>query len=151
MIRTHSIEQLLRTTSRSGWDIARHTERSIAKSGSQPCGGMILHIPYLLALSYMLLIYSIGSRNSSSVGVNVGASITPCGLFLVGGSRVKGFRRSTVFISRGAARRALYGIVGGAELGIAPFGRVIGADFVAAGLWVKFPPVEGGATIVGNE
>jgi hypothetical protein len=98
----------------------------------------------------MLLIYSIGSRNSSSVGVNVGASTSPCGLFLGGGSRVKGFLRSTVFISKGAARRALYGIVGGAELGIAPFARPIGADFVAATLWVGFPPVEGGATIVGR-
>jgi hypothetical protein len=131
--------------------MARRTERSMAKSGSQPFGGMILHIPYLLALSYMLLIYSIGSRNSSSVGVNVGASISPCGLFLGGGSRVKGLLRSTVFMSRGAARRALYGMVGGAELGIAPFGRVIGADFAGAGLWVGFPPVEGGATIVGDK
>ena len=95
--------------------------------------------------------YSIGSRNSSSVGVNVGASISPCGLFLGGGSRVKGFLRSTVFMSRGAARRALYGIVGGAKLGIAPFGRFIGADFMGAELWIGFPPVEGGATIVGKE
>jgi hypothetical protein len=101
----------------------------------------------------MLLIYSIGSRNSSSVGVNVGASINPCGLFLGGGSRVKGFRRSTVFISRGAARRALYGIVGCAEPGIAPFGRFSAADFVGAELWDGFrpSPVEGGATIVGKK
>ena len=53
-------------------------------------------------------------------------------------------------MSKGAARRALYGIVGGAELGIAPFARPIGADFVAATLWVGFPPVEGGATMVGR-
>jgi hypothetical protein len=133
--------------------MAKHTERSIAKSGSHPVGGMILHIPYLLALSYMLSIYTIGSRNSSSVGVKVGASISPCGLLLGGGSRVKEFLRSTVLISRGAARRALYGIVGGAELCIAPFGRFIGADFVGAWLWTGFrpSPVEGGATIVGNK
>lgn len=112
-----------------------------------------MHIPNLLALSYMLLIYSIGSRNSSSVGVKVGASITPFGLFLGGGSRVKGFLRSTVFISRGAARRALYGMVGGAEFGIAPLGRLICADFVGAELWDEFrpSPVEGGATILGNK
>ena len=101
----------------------------------------------------MLLIYSIGSRNSSSVGVKVGASTTPCGLFLGGASRVKGFLRSTVFISRGAARRALYGMVGGAELGIAPFGRFIGAVFRVAELWDRFrpSPVDGGATIVGKK
>src|SRR2546421_9119909 len=135
------------------FEMVRHTERSIANSGSQPLGGMILHIPYLLALSYMLLMYSMGSRNSSSVGVKVGASVTPFGLILGAGSRVKGFLRSTVFISRGAARRALYGMVGGAGFGIAPFGRFVCADFVGAELWDKFrpSPVEGGATILGNK
>jgi hypothetical protein len=150
MLKNISFWQHVHGLDSSRLDTTRRTERSIAKSGSQPVGGMILHIPYLLALSYMLLIYSIGSRNSSSVGVNVGASTSPCGLFLGGGSRVKGFLRSTVFISKGAARRALYGIVGGAELGIAPFARPIGTDFVVAALWVGFPPVEGGATIVGK-
>src|SRR5271156_5064813 len=151
MLKNISFWQHVHGHDSSRLDTTRRTERSIAKSGSQPVGGMILHIPYLLALSYMLLMYSIGSRNSSSVGVNVGASTSPCGLFLGGGSRVKGFLRSTVVISKGAARRALYGIVGGAELGIAPFARPIGTDFVVAALWVGFPPVEGGATIVGRE
>lgn len=78
------------------------TSVSMAKSGFQLSGGMILQMPYLLALSKMLRIYAIGSRNSASVGLNVGASGSPCGLVLVGGSRLEGWPlRSTVRISSG--------------------------------------------------
>ena len=129
----------------------RRTVRSMANSGSQLSGGMILQIPNLLAFSDILLIYSIGSRNSSTVGRNVGASINSYGRFLDGGSRLEEWpRRSTVFISKGGARRALYGIVGGAVLGGTPFGRFMGADLGTTGLCAGCPPIEGGATISGD-
>jgi hypothetical protein len=47
----------------------------------------------------MLRMYSMGSLNSSEVGVNVGASVRPCGRILLGFSLMAGFRLSTVDIS----------------------------------------------------
>ena len=106
----HGGRECVSATSRPA--LARHTSRSMAKSGFQLSGGTTLHIPYLLALPDILLIYSIGSRNSSSVGLNVGASVKPCSHFLGCDSEFEGCpRRCTVLISSGAARRALYGIV----------------------------------------
>ena len=114
-----------------------------------------MQIPYLLAFSEMLRMYAIGSRNSSSVGLKVGASCKPCGLFLDGGSLAVGCPlRSTVFRSSGVAHRALFGKaeedIGGAE----PFDRFGGAAFMlATALFGSAPPpagtpVAGVATIV---
>jgi len=89
---------------------------SIAKVGSQPSGGMILAMPYFAPSGAILRIYSIGSLNSSMVGLKVGASGMLCSLFLfvISGAAVFWPRRSTVDRSRGAERRALRGM--GAEL-----------------------------------
>ena len=129
---------------------------------------MILTIPYLLPSGSILRIYSIGSRNSSSVGRNVGASGMPNSLFFFGSSLGKfGWpRRSTVDRSSGSARRALSGIawllpdggpfsVPGAVIGI---GLVLVTDAVGVvdgpgtGLgrmvvMVAAVPVTGGTTI----
>lgn len=56
---------------------AEHTSVLIARVGFQLSGGIILQIPYLLPSGPILRMYSIGSRNSSSVGRNVGASEIP--------------------------------------------------------------------------
>lgn len=81
---------------------AELTSVSTAKSGFQESGGMILQMPNLLALGAMLRMYSIGSRNSASVGLYVGASRSPYCLDLAGGSRLAGSPlRSTVRMSRG--------------------------------------------------
>lgn len=73
---------------------------------------MILIIPYFLPSGVILRKYSIGSRNSSSVGMYVGASLIPnIRLVLVLSGRSVGCpRRSTVDRSSGSARRALNGI-----------------------------------------
>lgn len=89
--------------------------------------------------------YAIGSRNSSSVGLKVGASCKPCGLFLDEGSLDAGCPlRSTVFMSSGVAHRALFGKadedMGGAE----PFDRFGGAAFMlATALFGGAPPFVG--------
>lgn len=90
------------------------TSVSIAKSGFQPSGGIILHIPYLRPSGAIFLMYSMGSRNSSSVGLKVGASCNPCGRILLFDSlAARGWPfLSTVDISRGRARRALKGMCG---------------------------------------
>lgn len=106
-----------------------------------------MHIPNLLALSEILRMYSIGSRNSASVGLYVGASSNPYGLALEGGSRLAGSPlRSTERISRGGAWRALYGNAGVAMLGPAPFIRVADGAFAVA-VAGGTPPVEGGTTM----
>jgi hypothetical protein len=89
------------------------TSVSIANSGFQLSGGIILAIPYFLPSGAIFCMYLSGSLNSSSVGRNVGASVKPCGLILLGASRlVRGCPfRSTLDISNGAAFRALKGIV----------------------------------------
>lgn len=56
---------------------SQHTSVSIASVGFQLSGGIILQMPYLLPSGLILRMYSIGSRNSSSVGRNVGASVRP--------------------------------------------------------------------------
>lgn len=90
------------------------TSVSIAKSGFQLSGGMILHSPYLLASGAIFLMYSIGFLNSFSVGLYVGASCTPCGRSLLGGSRtsVRSPRLSTVARFSRSDFRALRGIGG---------------------------------------
>ena len=64
-----------------------HTFVSIANSGSQLAGGTILAMPYFRASARIFCMYCIGSRNSSSVGRNVGASCSPWGLVLVASLR----------------------------------------------------------------
>lgn len=49
----------------------------IAKAGSHESGGMILQTPYFSPSGRIFLIYSMGSLNSSSVGLKVGASCKP--------------------------------------------------------------------------
>ena len=84
----------------------------IAKGGFQLCGGMIFTMPYLAPSAAIFRIYSIGSRNSSSVGLNVGASGRPnsrCGC--VRSTAWSGPPlRSTVDRSIASARRALSGM-----------------------------------------
>lgn len=89
-----------------------HTSVSMAKSGFQLSGGMTLHMPYFLPSGAIFLMYSNGSRNSSSVGLKVGASCRPCGRTLLFVSRTaKGCPRlSTVDMSRAGARRRLRGM-----------------------------------------
>jgi hypothetical protein len=89
-----------------------HTSVSIAKSGFQLSGGMILQMPYFDASGVIFLIYWNGSMNSSSVGLYVGASCSPNGRIFLGISRVViGCPlRSTLVKSIGAERRALRGV-----------------------------------------
>ena len=79
----------------------------IAKAGSHESGGIILHIPYFSPSGRIFLIYSIGSLNSSSVGLKVGASCKPCGLtFFLALRTADGCPRlSTVDRSKGGALR----------------------------------------------
>ena len=91
---------------------ANLTSVLIAKVGFQPSGGMILQMPYLLPSGPILRMYSIGSRNSSSVGRKVGASEIPNKRSVLGSSL--GWPGcpllGTCDISRGSARLALSGI-----------------------------------------
>lgn len=114
-----------------------HTSVSMAKAGFHPSGGMILAIPYLLASGAIFLMYSNGSRNSSSVGLKVGASCRPCGRTLLFVSRTaKGCPRlSTVDMSRGGARRRLKGMCG-AYTGYVPLPAPVAA-------WIWKLPVAG--------
>jgi hypothetical protein len=84
----------------------------IAKVGFQPSGGIILQMPYLLPSGPILRMYSIGSRNSSSVGRKVGASEIPNKRSVLGSSL--GWPGcpllGTCDMSRGSARLALSGI-----------------------------------------
>ena len=137
---------------------------SIAKVGLQPSGGMILAMPYFAPSGAIFRIYSIGSLNSSAVGLKVGASGMLCSRFLlmISGAALFSPLRSTVDMSNGAERRALGGIgalpwsagVPGvvARAGVLPFdddALIVGvfdarrtvADAVAA------PPLLGGATM----
>lgn len=102
----------------------------IARVGFQLSGGIILQMPYLLPSGLILRIYSIGSRNSSSVGRKVGASEIPNKRSVLGSSL--GWpgcpRLGTADMSRGSARLALSGMAwlfpdGG------PF-KVPGADII---------------------
>ncbi len=88
------------------------TSVSTANPGVQFSGGMILQMPYFLPSGAILRMYSMGSRNSSSVGLKVGASCNPCGLILLFVSRwAKGWPRlSTLDMSKGGARRTLSGM-----------------------------------------
>lgn len=65
----------------------RPTSVSMANPGFQLSGGMILMMPYLYPSGATFLMYSMGFLNSSSVGLNVGASRNPCGLVVLGTSR----------------------------------------------------------------
>ena len=152
------------------------TSVSMAKSGFQLSGGIILHSPYLLASGAILLINSIGFLNSSSDGRYVGASCKPCGRSFLSssGACVLSPRRSTWPRFSGADLRALRGIGGGfscpwAGLGvfmvaILPLGACDGpvpfmVGVCAAPWWDKGglavvkveiegpPPVEGGTTM----
>ena len=84
----------------------------MAKVGFQPSGGMILAMPYFAPSGAILRIYSMGSLNSSAVGLKVGASGILCSLFLfvISGAAPFSPRLSTVERSNGAERRALSGI-----------------------------------------
>lgn len=84
----------------------------MANVGFQPSGGMILAMPYFAPSGAILRIYSIGSLNSSAVGLKVGASGILCSLFLfvISGAAFFWPLRSTVDKSKGAERRALNGI-----------------------------------------
>lgn len=88
------------------------TSVSIAKLGFQLSGGIILQMPYFLPSGPIFRIYAIGSLNSSSVGLNVGASCNPCGrtLFVVSRTARGCPRLSTVDMSKGGARRMLNGM-----------------------------------------
>ena len=79
----------------------------IAKAGFHESGGIILATPYFSPSGRIFLMYAIGSLNSSSVGLKVGASRRPCGLVLLCDSRAASGcpRLSTVDMSRGGARR----------------------------------------------
>lgn len=90
-------------------------------------GGINFTMPYFLPSGAILRIYSIGSFHSSSVGLNVGASGTPPTCALDGGSRL--LLRSTEFMSRRSARRALRGMFGitDAEMPTG-LGRDVGVD-----------------------
>lgn len=68
-------------------------------------------MPYFLPSGAILRMYSIGSRNSSSVGRNVGASWRPniLVLFWISRAALACPRRSTVLRSSAGARRALRG------------------------------------------
>jgi len=91
---------------------------SIANSGFQESGGMILQIPYFDASGAIFFIYSNGSLNSSSVGLYVGASCNPCGrVFLLVSRLAVGWPLlSTLVMSNGWARRALSGSAAAAGL-----------------------------------
>ena len=92
--------------------IGMRTSVLIAKAGFHESGGMILATPYFSPSGRIFLMYAIGSLNSSSVGLNVGASCKPCGLVLLCDSRAASGcpRLSTVDMSKGGARRWLKGI-----------------------------------------
>lgn len=89
-----------------------HTSVSIAKVGCHPSGGMIFAMPYFSPSGAILRMYSIGSLNSSAVGLKVGASGILCSLFLftISGAAFFWPLLSTVDRSRGAERRTLRGI-----------------------------------------
>lgn len=59
------------------WFGGERTSVSIAKSGFQVSGGIILQMPNCEASGAILLIYAYGSLNSSAVGRYVGASCKP--------------------------------------------------------------------------
>lgn len=122
-------------------------------------------MPYFAPSGAILRIYSIGSLNSSAVGLNVGASGMLCSLFLLlsSGAAVFWPLRSTVDRSKGAERRALNGIgtllwaTGGTEFvpwaGILPFddGTLVAGVFdagrVVAEAVAVAPPLLGGTTM----
>ena len=86
----------------------------MAKAGFHESGGIILATPYFSPSGRIFLMYAMGSLNSSSDGLKVGASCNPCGLCLLCDSRAASGcpRLSTVDMSRGGARRWLKGICG---------------------------------------
>lgn len=146
--------------------VADRTSVSMAKVGFHPSGGMILAIPYLAPSGAILRMYSMGSLNSSSVGLKVGASGMLCKRFLllISGAAFFCPLRSTVDRSRGAERRALSGIgtlllcvVGATEpdVGAADFPLddavlmvgVFDAARLAAAAAAAGPPLLGGTTI----
>lgn len=108
---------------------------------------MILHIPYFEASGAIFSTYFIGSLNSSSVGLYVGASSKPCGLTRFGASRFAedGRRLSIVDRSRGADRRTLKGMLA-LEMPLGLLGALAGAGPA----WAELPPSEGGTTISGE-
>lgn len=91
-----------------------HTSVLIAKAGFHESGGMILATPYFSPSGRIFLMYAMGSLNSSSVGLKVGASCKACGLVLLCDSRAASGcpRLSTVDISKGGALRWLKGMWG---------------------------------------
>lgn len=97
-ISLHADESIMRSTL---------TSVLIAKGGFQLSGGIIFAMPYLLPSGAILRIYWIGSRNSSSVGLNVGASGMPKTRLRCAssGGSVGCPLRSTDSMSRGSARR----------------------------------------------
>lgn len=144
----------------------------IAKVGFQLSGGMTLMMPYLLPSGVILRIYSIGSRNSSSVGRYTGAF----GMSKIRDRRGRSGRvfgcplRSTVDKSKGSARRALRGIAwllpdggpfsvpgadGGASLACLAFAAASADEPGTGDAWgaggacmtTGPPPVLGGTTI----
>lgn len=125
-------------------------------------------MPYLAPSAAIFRIYSIGSRNSSSVGLNVGASGIPKSLFCC--ERSSAWfgppLRSTVDKSMASARRALSGMAwllpdGGpfrvpgidGVIGFGLAGAIDGpgtgdAADVVGGAAGAAPPTTGGTTIV---
>ena len=87
------------------------TSVSMPKSGCQFSGGMILTMPYFAPSSEMARMYSMGSLNSSGDGVNVGASVRPCGRNRLGFSLTPAMRLSTVDMSRDWAFLELSGAI----------------------------------------
>jgi hypothetical protein len=127
----------------------------MASAGFQLSGGIILQMPYLLPSGLILRMYSIGSRNSSSVGRKVGASVRPNKRSVLGSSlgRPSCPRLGTADMSRGSARLALRGIawlfpdggpfkVPGAEImGVFPlelgkFGGAVGLSRIPSGMGI---------------
>jgi hypothetical protein len=126
-----------------GW---LRTSVSIAKSGFQESGGIILAIPYCEACGAIFLIYAKGSLNSSSVGLYVGASCKSCGLIFLLLSRLAVIcpLRSTLLMSRGSECIALKG--SGATAGLFAFPVLFAFPRVDAVL--LFVPLAGEARMV---
>jgi hypothetical protein len=106
----------------------KRTSVSMAKSGFHPSGGIIFAMPYFRPSGAIFRMYSIGFLNSSSVGLNVGASCSPCGrdgFESVSLDSVGCPRRSTVLRSRGSAWRALSGNATFSGIGV---GAVVGGN-----------------------
>lgn len=119
---------------------------SIAKSGFQESGGIILQIPNFDASGAIFFIYSKGSLNSSSVGLYVGASCSPWGRIFFVDSRlaVACPLLSTLVKSRGRECIALRG--SGAAAGL--FEVPLTLCFPRVDVALLFVPLAGEALMV---